>query len=252
MAGVAAYLVISLIVARRLGLRWWFAAILSVAYALGMMVGAKAMYDCLHGQFSVVSLVNVKHYAEGGMWGGPLAFLALAVPLAWLIGRPRGLVLDCIALSLPVPMTLAKIGCLCQGCCYDGACAWPWAVRFPQDGTALAGVPIHPTQAYEILVLLCVPVVLVCLYRSRWRGLLLAWFLLLYGVGRSLTEVWRADKLQTWSLGPMSPSQIILIGTGVAAAMVVLASGRRGSRATAAPTPESPIDTACFWKIHGA
>jgi phosphatidylglycerol---prolipoprotein diacylglyceryl transferase len=225
-AAIVAHLLILLYLARRMGLRRRLAWAIGMCYALGMTVGAKVLYDLLHDDFTWGGLISMRHYMGGGMWGGPLAYLAVAVPLVLAAGRDmaerRG-ALDSIALALPFPLILAKMGCFCNGCCWGKPCAWPWGLQFPAGGSAPAGMPLHPTQIYEILALATVWIVLSALNRPVWRGQLLAWFLALYGPGRALAEVWRGDQTERTLLAWVTASQVIVLAaSAVAAGEIVL------------------------------
>lgn len=71
-------------------------------------------------------------------------------------------------------MILAEVACFANGCFYGAVCSSPWAVTFPEGGTdrtALAGVVLHPTQLYEIIVLAIIVVYFVALDRKRRNGM---------------------------------------------------------------------------------
>jgi len=229
LAGMVAHLVIGLIIARRWRLPKYVPILLTLAYVLAMTVGAKALYDLQQGQFRFTALLSIKHYFQGGLWGGPLAYLALAVPMCLLAGRRRLKALDLAAAALPVPLILSKIACLCNGCCYGRACSWPWGITFPAGRSAPGGVPLHPTQLYEIVVLLVVIAVFLRLDLRRWRGTMLPWFLALYGCGRALTEFWRGDLKERVLLGPLSHSQWLCFAAAAVsiAILVYVAATRR-------------------------
>ncbi|MBI4580542.1 MAG: prolipoprotein diacylglyceryl transferase [Planctomycetes bacterium] len=238
---IALHFVLILLFGRRVQVRWYIAAALGLCFVVGMTVGAKALFDVLHGGLRPRLLVSTAHYMQGGMWGGPLAYLAMAVPLACLLTARRGAAMDAIAWSLPLPMILAKLGCLCQDCCHGRACDWPWAFRFPPGGSAPAGTPLHPTQVYEIIVLTMILVAFVLLDRPAWRGLMLPWFVLLYGLGRSLVELWRGDRKNTLMLGPVSVAQVVLL-SAAAIALVVLAILRSSRRSQCQPAEGTAPD----------
>lgn len=224
---MVAHLVLARRLCRRRGLPVKLGVFLGACYAFGMTVGAKILFDLLQGSFAGLDYLRPAYYIKGGLWGGPLAYFALGVPTALLVARDRRAALDVVALALPVPMILAKLGCFCNGCCYGAASSLPWAVVFPEGAEAPAGIARHPTQLYEILVLLVIMVVLRLLDSPAWRGLLIGWFVAIYGVGRPLTELFRDDHATCRSqalptLGPFTASQSVCLAAALLALGTVL------------------------------
>lgn len=235
--GMVAHFAITRRLARTWNISLKISYLVSMCYFLGMTVGAGLLYDLWHDTIRTARVFSPQRYFEGGFWGGPLAYLGLAVPMAWCLAIDKRAAVDMTALSLPVPMILAKIGCLSQGCCYGKPCALPWAIFFPHETpTAPAGVALHPTQVYEVLVLAIVGITLLKLDRQRWKGTYLLWFLLLYGVGRPLTEFHRGDLKGSW-VGPLSASQVVCLAAAAAAVLglaFLRSNGmKRGSDSTA-------------------
>lgn len=219
--GILVHFFASYLIARRLGLRHRVWIVVSICYMEAMTVGAKALYDLQQGQFDISELLTIEHYLEGGLWGGLLVYLALAVPLTYLLARRKLAALDLVALSLPGPLILAKLGCLFNGCCYGRPSSMPWAITFGEGAEgAPPGVPVHPTQIYEILVIVCVLVAFGLLRGQRWRGTMLFWFLVVYGFGRAVTEIWRGDVTSCVCFGLLTLSQLACL---LAAAVSVLA-----------------------------
>ncbi len=98
----------------------------------------------------------------------------------------------------------------------------PWAITFP-EGTAgaPAGIPLHPTQIYEILLVLCILGVFT-IFKRRWgSGTMLLWFLILYGLGRAVTELWRGDADHHLYIGPLTLSQLICLAVAGASILVL-------------------------------
>ncbi|MCH8150402.1 MAG: prolipoprotein diacylglyceryl transferase [Planctomycetes bacterium] len=95
----------------------------------------------------------------------------------------------------------------------------------------MPGVPTHPTQAYEILVAAAIIVVFAMLDRERWRGTMLFWFLIMYGLGRAATEFFRADLADRGLIiGPLSLSQVLcLVAAAVSTYVLVIWHKRNGS-----------------------
>ncbi|MFC1782599.1 prolipoprotein diacylglyceryl transferase [Planctomycetota bacterium] len=220
-AGVISHFFVSYWIARRLGLRRRVWIVVSICYMEGMFTGAKVLYDVVQvGQFSLAALFDIEHWMKGGLWGGLLVYLVLAVPLAAVLAKDKRTGLDLVVLTLPIPLFLSKLGCLFNGCCYGRATSLPWAITFPEGSTAPTGVPLHPTQIYELIVIVGVYGVFKLLNYDRWRGSMFWWFLIIYGLGRSLTEVWRGDQEKHAYFGPLSLSQVICL---IGAALSVIA-----------------------------
>jgi phosphatidylglycerol:prolipoprotein diacylglycerol transferase len=222
--GILSHYLISFLLAGHLGLRHRVWIAVSVCYNLGMIVGAKALYDIQHTQLDFRALLSISHYVQGGLWGGLLVYLCLSVPLVLVLTKHRRAALDLIALAIPIPWIFAKLGCLFNGCCYGRKCSLPWAITFP-EGTAgaPAGIPLHPVEIYEILVVLCILGVFMIL-RRRWSsGMMLLWFLILYGLGRAAIELWRGDTDHHLYIGPLTLSQLIcLAAAGVSIIVLCL------------------------------
>ena len=86
----------------------------------------------------------------GGLIGGLLALLVFA--------RRRGLpllaTLDIAAPGVAIGQAIGHLGCLIGGDSYGTPTSLPWAVIY-RNPTAMApqGIPLHPTQAYEAILL---------------------------------------------------------------------------------------------------
>ena len=229
-------IVLHFFVARWLAKRWslprrvW--VVVSLCYLLGMTVGAKILFDLRHSDFDLAALLTAERWTRGGLWGGMLPYFLLAVPSAVLLTRHRRAALDLVVVALPVPWIMAKVGCLLNGCCYGKRCSLPWAITFPEGARgAPAGVPVHPTQLYEILLMLVLLGVFVALGSERRHGTKLLWFLLIYGLGRAATDMLRGDAESTF-LGPLTLTQLVCAGTAALAlvALLLIRAGRKAHR----------------------
>jgi len=161
-----------------------------------------------------------------GIWSfAQIAVLPVALAL-YLARHPttRGRALhhlDIFMLALIATQAVYRIGCLGAGCCH-GKPAWglPWAIIVddPDTATLYRGIPVHPTQAYQIIANLLVLAVLLSLRnRPRWQGKLLWVYLVLYGVGRTVVEIFRGDPRPM--LGPISLNQgvcLLFLVVGIA------------------------------------
>ncbi|MEW5702467.1 MAG: prolipoprotein diacylglyceryl transferase family protein [Candidatus Zixiibacteriota bacterium] len=230
--GMVTQVALAVWLCRRRGVTVMGGIALGLCYAFAMNTGARILYDILNRRFSLPNYFDPGYYMQRGMWGGPLVYLALALAGVLILARDRRQMADVVALTLPVPMILAKVSCFMNGCCYGAPCRLPWAVSLPPGSdyyTAPPGIPRHPTQIYEIVVLGIVQVVFLALNRERWKGTLVLWFLVLYGIGRPVTEFFRAAEKRIVVWGPLTSSQIVCLAAALAAGIaLMLIKHRRG------------------------
>jgi len=226
---------------RRRGLREDYAGDIVAAAVVGGIVGAKLWYVALfHDPGALFSRGGLVWY--GGFIGGVVAVLAngsrLKVPMRWTmqLGAP----------ALAASYALGRVGCFLVNDDYGRPTSLPWGVRFPrglppstamnlqqQFGVAVpSGVDpntvlaVHPTQLYEVAIML---VAFAILWRLRARAKPTGWLFGLYlvfaGTERFLVEILRAkdDRL----IGPFTLAQltsVLLVAIGA----VMLARWREG------------------------
>ncbi|MCA9435282.1 MAG: prolipoprotein diacylglyceryl transferase [Candidatus Omnitrophica bacterium] len=201
---------------------------------LAGLLGAKLLHVWVYlGQDSIKNLF----FSRSGLvfYGGLIA----GIPTGYYLTRKYGwnpwMVADIAAVAIPIGHFFGRIGCFLNGCCFGRECGLPWAVRFPkivnQEGyivgsepysfqlslSKLSGsepysLPVHPTQLYSALGAL---LTFAFLYfylskRSRFRGELALWYLLLYSTYRFIVEIFRADPRGGWH--GLSTSQWISVG----------------------------------------
>lgn len=231
---------------RRLQLNEDYATDAVVAAVIGGVIGAKLWYVALTGDpAALFSRGGLVWY--GGFLGGAAAVL--------LVGRRRGVpvrwTLHLAAPALAAAYALGRVGCFLVNDDYGRPTDLPWGMRFPQGyppSTAgnlerLFGIPVpegmdpatvmavHPTQLYEVGLMLAAFVVLWRLRIGReGTGWLFGLYLILAGLERFAIEFVRAkdDRL----LGPFTLAQL----TSVVLVAVGLVLLRRFS-ASPAPAP---------------
>ncbi len=219
--GLGSHIALAGVLGSRLGvpprLRSW----ISASYVVGMTLGA-------HGLAHVLGARGIGCLDRECLWGGALIYLILASAVVARFARRdpqqwrRGL--DLIALAAPIPMAMAKVGCLFAGCCYGTPCAQPWAIVYPVGHpVAPGGITLHPAQLYDVLVLLALGLVVLWLSRwPRWRGTLLGWWVGLYGLGRAATEVWRAHPADQVYWAGLTPFQAACLAAAAACAVLLI------------------------------
>jgi phosphatidylglycerol:prolipoprotein diacylglycerol transferase len=103
---------------------------------------------------------------------------------------------DMAAPGIILAQAIGRIGCTINGCCYGMPSSLPWAVTWTHPNTyAPLGIPVHPTQVYELLWDLVVFAILWWLLRRRLTqpGTLFAAYLALYSLGSFSIRFLRGD-----------------------------------------------------------
>jgi len=178
----------------------------------GDYFGARALVATPFGR-----LPRLLAFWEGGLvfYGG---FIGAALTAWWYMRRARMAFLphaDTLIPSVAFGHFLGRLGCFSAGCCWGEVAHrhLPWATRFPPVSLAyqtfanrddpssflapdrLSTLPLHPVQLYESFGELAIFLVLVLVVRPRkaFHGQVLASWLLLYAVLRTLVELFRGD-----------------------------------------------------------
>lgn len=169
--------------------------------------------------------------------GGFIGAVAAAAWYARRNGKPILGVADLFAPYLALAHGVGRVGCFLFGCCYGKVCSLPWAVQFPKDSPAyvdhvnrgwigidsLFSLPVHPVQLYHSFSNVAVFGILIWVRtRQSFRGQLAMGYLVLYGIGRFLTEYARGDSRGEWAW--LSTSQwisIAIIAAGAAGYIVL-------------------------------
>lgn len=127
---------------------------------------------------------------EGGMsfHGGLIALIIFGVIFSKIKKVSLLTIGDFTAIPAAIGVFFARIGNFINGELYGRVTEVPWAMEFP----AAEGLR-HPSQIYEMIQNLIIALVLLVIWRKKNlpTGFLFALYLILYGVGRSITEFFR-------------------------------------------------------------
>ncbi len=154
---------------------------------------------------------------DGMTFYGSFLFGGIAAVILSRLIFPRSVlpkILDLAAIISALLYGFLRIGCFANGCCWGRLSSVPWAVTYGAGSEMpFIGLPVHPVQLYDSFVGFSIAAVLIALYsRPRWRGGLMPVFLVLYSIGRFITEFFRGDAYRgTDVMFHLSTSQTISV-----------------------------------------
>ncbi|MBT8327489.1 MAG: prolipoprotein diacylglyceryl transferase [Bacteroidia bacterium] len=215
--GILAAFYVALKKSRKLGINVDVLSSLFMWVILASFVGGKLFYFLEDIQKYLDDPSLIKRAMQGGfVFYGSLIF---AIPtIIWWLRKEKIKVrpfLDILAFAGPVVHSIGRIGCFLAGCCHGKVCDSPLGVTFthPDSLANPLNTPLYPTQLFDIAVNL---IILVTVYyiekKQKFEGQLFLIYLMMYGVGRSIVEMFRGDEARGFVFGGLlSHSQFIAV-----------------------------------------
>jgi len=196
----------------------------AIAGVLGGLLGAKLLWTIEHagGPEPLADLL----FSRGGMsWFGGLIG-GVGAGVLWLHRRGVPVMAGLAAASpgLAIGHAIGRIGCFLVGDDYGRPTDLPWGVAFPK-GLPPTDIPVHPTQLYEMALLLPIAWLLI-----RWRRngvadrVVFGRYMVLAGVVRFGIEFIRVNEPVA---GPFTLAQLISAGVTVAGVALLVKKTRR-------------------------
>ncbi len=187
---------------------------------------------------------NIPRFSEDPLemfriWNGGLVFyggfIAAAITTFVYVRAKKisfGKAADIGALSVAIGHSVARIGCFFAGCCYGKPCDLPWAVTFTNpDSLAPLGTPLHPTEIYSSITLLIIFCILMLLRKHlKVSGQLFWVYIIIYGLSRSVIEIFRGDPRGGLVFGALSVSQTIGMIASFMAIFMLIYLSKRGNQ----------------------
>jgi len=196
----------------------------AIAGVLGGLLGAKLLWTAEHtGQEPLANLL----FSRGGMswFGGLLGGVGAGVLMLRRRGVPVMAGLAAASPGLAIGHAIGRIGCFLVGDDYGRPTDLPWGVAFPK-GLPPTDIPVHPTQLYEMALLLPITWLLI-----HWRRngvadrVVVGRYLVMVGVVRFAIEFIRVNEpvLGSFTLAQLISAAIAIAGT----ILLVLPASRR-------------------------
>ncbi len=209
--------------ARRQGMnvdKTWNLGILAI---LSAIVGAKLLLIVIDARYYAThpaEIFSLGTLQAGGVFEGGLVAAILAS--YWYIRRNHLPVLatcDVFAPGVALGHGIGRLGCFAAGCCFGTPTSLPWGVTFTNPlanfiSQTPLGIPLHPTQLYEMMAeFVNFSLLMWLLRRKSFDGQVIGAYLFLYGVERYFLEFLRGDPGRGSVFGGMmSGTQLIAIG----------------------------------------
>lgn len=205
---------------------------------LSAIFGARLLYVATNLDFFTHYPLEIIKIWNGGLvfYGGFIAALVAAVVIVRVYRLPLARTADIAGLAVPLGQFFGRIGCLSAGCCYGKTCDLPWAVTFHNFASlARIGVPLHPTQMYSAASNFSIFMILFLMRKhKRFDGQIFWLYVLMYGVMRSIIEIYRGDFRGAYIFGILSISQAIGLGMAALALVMLVVLYTRSGRGQAA------------------
>jgi phosphatidylglycerol:prolipoprotein diacylglycerol transferase len=231
--------------ARRRGLDAGRILDLGIYVIVAAIVGGKLLLLLTDFQSFRANPTEIMSLARSGgvFYGG----LILAVGVAFWYMRRHALPLwptfDVFAPGIALGHAVGRVGCLMAGCCYGHPTTLPWGITFTDPftgsyvGTPL-GVPLHPTQVYEVVAETAILFFLLAMERRRgdFPGRTFWIYILLYGLTRYTIEFFRGDpRGAIWIFSTSQFISVLLVPLSVVMLAYLASRGAAAGRARRQP-----------------
>jgi phosphatidylglycerol:prolipoprotein diacylglycerol transferase len=197
------------------------------------IIASRLFYVFINAEMFVSNPVEIFKIWNGGLvfYGGFIGAGLTAVYYLKKQEMPLWKTLDILAPSLAIGHFLGRLGCFSAGCCYGKECHLPWAITFSHpESLAPTGVPLHPTQLYSAANNLMIFGVLWFLRRrKKFDGQIFWLYVLIYGMTRSVIEIFRGDFRGEFIFGIISVSQAIGISFALTAAVMLVIFNKKNN-----------------------
>jgi phosphatidylglycerol:prolipoprotein diacylglycerol transferase len=186
---------------------------LCVYFLLAAIFGSRLVYIILNpGNFLTDPLEILKIWKGGlDVYGGLVTALATGLIYVKKVNLPLWKTADIFAPSIVIGHVTGKLGCFFAGCNLAKPYESPWSVSVTRAFSIIPkGAPLQPVHLYSALNSLLIFGILLAVRRyNKFDGQVLWICVLLFGITRSLIELYNPGIRNHNFYGIFSPSQLL-------------------------------------------
>jgi phosphatidylglycerol:prolipoprotein diacylglycerol transferase len=139
------------------------------------------------------------------------SFVTIIPVIVWYLKKQKIPVLpmlDILAITTLIVHAFGRFGCFNAGCCYGSPTNSLFGMPFPTTNH----VAVHPTQLYEVYILLMLLGFLLIIKKHKnFHGQIFLLYISLYGISRAILELFRGDSRGYIIKDVLSHSQFIAV-----------------------------------------
>ena len=167
---------------------------LSLWVLIGGVVGARLLFVLLELPTYLKNPVSIVLINQGGLsfYGAVLAAFICGAVYVRRKKLPLWPLADVVAPWVALGYSIARVGCLLNGCCYGVPTNVPWALRCAAGDNLLR----HPTQIYSMIASLGLFVLLLSVEKKKpFDGFVFWLYIGLYAITRFIIEIFRDSQI---------------------------------------------------------
>lgn len=173
-------------------------------------IGAKLLYIIVNFKTFLVSPKDVIGFSGFVVYGGIIVGTAAIYVFSKIKKFNAFEYLDFMVPFIALVQGFGRLGCFMAGCCYGAPTDSFLGVVFPEGSLAPAGIKLWPTQLFSSAGDFVIAGILFAFsLKNKKTGNVCILYMLLYGIGRFIVEIFRNDN--RGSVGFLSTSQFISI-----------------------------------------
>ena len=188
-----------------------------ISSIIGFSLGSR-LYNILeHWDIYHNNFLNALFIKGGLAWYGGLIFTIILIFIVINIYKlPSLKIFDIFAPLFALGLAIGRMGCFLAGDgCYGCPTNLPWGMSFP-NGIKPISVKVHPTQLYEMIIMLFIFVLLWKRRKSKCPdGYIFSVYLILAGIERFFIEFLRMNERVIFNLTQAQIISILLILSGL-------------------------------------